>query len=67
MEKILGIYHLPGEGLIVEIQINSTVRLYDKQGIQHLILSGKKSGKDSSIAEKALAQLNILQDPRQLS
>jgi len=36
--------------------------LYDRQGLQYLILDRKEQGLDSSAAEEALARINSLGD-----
>ena len=67
MEEFTGIFHLPGEGFIAELRDGAGANLYDRQGLQYLILERKQSGEDSQAAEQALGRLNTLQDQTHLS
>ncbi len=56
--EIGGIYSLPGEGFVVELQFDNSTHMFDKQGLQHRIIEKKQKGIDASVEEKALAQIN---------
>ena len=62
MEKLTGLFNLPGEGFVVQLRDGTTSSLYDKQGLQFLILDRKQKGLDTAVAEKALAQMNPIQN-----
>ncbi|WP_424947254.1 hypothetical protein [Candidatus Spongiihabitans sp.] len=53
-----GIYNIPGEGFVVELQMPDTTYLFDKQGLQHRIIEKKQKGYDATVEETALAQIN---------
>ena len=53
-----GIYNIPGEGFVVELQMPDTTYLFDKQGLQHRIIAKKQKGYDATVEETALAQIN---------
>jgi|TARA_B100000315_G_scaffold231567_1_gene242982 hypothetical protein len=67
MEVFTGIFHLPGEGFIAELRNGANANLYDRQGLQYLILERKQAGGDSQAAEQALGRLNTLQDQTRFS
>ena len=56
--RLVGIFSMPGEGLVVELGFGETTSLYDKQGLQYRIVQRKKNGQDTSIEENALTQMN---------
>ncbi len=58
-----GLYNLPGEGLVAEFRSEGESRLYDRQGLQFRILQLKQQGVDSSVEERALAQMNAIGTP----
>lgn len=60
MEEITGLFDLPGEGFVVQLRNDSSSALYDKQGLQFLILDRKRRGEDTTIPEKALTQINSI-------
>jgi len=62
MEEFTGIFDLPGEGFIAELRDGSRATLYDRQGLQYLILKRKQAGQNSQAAEQALGRLNTLQN-----
>jgi len=62
MEEFTGLFNLPGEGFVVQLTDGGRSSLYDKQGLQFLILDRKQKGLDTSAAEKALARINSIQD-----
>ena len=45
-----------------QLRDGTTSSLYDKQGLQFLILDRKQKGLDTAVAEKALAQMNSIQN-----
>jgi hypothetical protein len=61
METFTGLFNLPGEGFVAQLRNNSGTALYDRQGLQHLILHRKQLGEDSVAAENALARINSLE------
>ena len=61
-EEFSGLYSLPGEGFVAQIRYGAATRLYDRQGLQHLILHRKKIGVDIQALEKALARIDSLGD-----
>lgn len=44
-EQFTGLFSLPGEGLLAQIEIDGVSKLYDIRGLQYLILDRKKTGK----------------------
>ena len=66
MEQFTGLFNLPGEGFVAQIRIGADVRLYDRQGLQHLILERKQTGKDGRALEDALVRMNSVGEPLQL-
>ncbi|MDP6314471.1 MAG: hypothetical protein QGF76_09360 [Arenicellales bacterium] len=62
MEKFAGLFNLPGEGFVAQLRGSSGTSLYDRQGLQYLILQRKQQGLDTSGAEEALARMNIVRD-----
>ena len=65
-EQFTGLFNLPGEGFVAQIRIGTDSRLYDRQGLQHLILERKQLGKDIGVLEKALIQMNSIGEALQL-
>lgn len=61
--EFLNIYGLPGDGLVAELKIGAQHQLFDRQGLQHRIVTGKKQAVDTSAEETALAQINALSRP----
>ena len=57
-EQFTGLFNLPGEGFVAQIRIGNDARLYDRQGLEHLILERKQTGKDVAALEKALIRMN---------
>ena len=66
MEQFTGLFNLPGEGFVAQIRIGTDARLYDRQGLQHLILERKQTGKDVHALEEALIRLNSVGEALQL-
>ena len=58
----MGLFNLPGEGFIAQLRDSTGTILYDKQGLQFLILQRKESGLETRAAEAALARINTLSD-----
>lgn len=56
--RLVGIFSMPGEGLVVELGLESGTALYDRQGLQFRILQRKGQGLDTSTEENALSQMN---------
>ena len=65
-EQFSGLFNLPGEGFVAQIRIGTDARLYDRQGLQHLILERKQAGKDIHALEEALIRMNSVSDALQL-
>ena len=61
MDELTGFFNLPGEGIVAQLRNAGTSSLYDKQGLQFLILDRKRRGEDTQVAEQALARINALQ------
>ena len=59
-ETFKGLFNLPGEGFVAQIRNGVDTRLYDRQGLQHLIVERKKTGEDFVALNNALTQINIL-------
>ena len=66
MEQFTGLFNLPGEGFVAQIRIGADARLYDRQGLQHLILERKQTGKDLLALEEALIRMNTVGEALQL-
>ena len=58
----MGLFNLPGEGFIAQLRDSTSTLLYDKQGLQFLILQRKESGLETRAAEEALARINTLSE-----
>ena len=56
--RLVGIFSMPGEGLVVELGVNDGTALYDKQGLQYRIIQRQQAGLDTSTEEIALSQMN---------
>ena len=65
-EQFTGLFNLPGEGFVAQIRIGADARLYDRQGLQHLILERKQAGKDVRVLEEALIRMNSIGEALQL-
>ena len=57
-----GLFDLPGEGFVAQLRDSTSTVLYDKQGLQFLILQRKESGLETRAAEEALARINTLSE-----
>ena len=58
----MGLFNLPGEGFIAQLRDSTGTILYDKQGLQFLILQRKELGLEARAAEEALARMNSLSE-----
>ena len=65
-EQFTGLFNLPGEGFVAQIRAGTDARLYDRQGLQHLILERKQTGKDVHVLEEALIRMNSIGEALQL-
>jgi len=65
-EQFSGLFHLPGAGFVAQIRIGTDARLYDRQGLQHLILERKQTGEDARVLEEALIRMNSVGEALQL-
>ena len=65
-EQFTGLFNLPGEGFVAQIRNGVDARLYDRQGLQHLILERKQTGKDARVLEEALSRMNSVGEALQL-
>ena len=65
-EQFSGLFNLPGEGFVAQIRIGTDARLYDRQGLQHLILKRKQTGEDARALEEALIRMNSIGEALQL-
>ena len=61
-QEFLGLFNLPGEGFIAQLREFSGTVLYDRQGLQFLILQRKELGLEARAAEEALARINSLSE-----
>ena len=66
IEQFTGLFNLPGEGFVAQIRAGTDSRLYDRQGLQHLILKRKQTGKDVRALEQALIRMNSVGEALQL-
>ena len=62
MEEFIGLYNLPGEGFVAQLRNGTHCALYDRQGLQHLILQRKQKGHVANAAEQALVRMNSVQN-----
>ena len=58
----MGLFNLPGEGFVAQLRYSTGTVLYDKQGLQFLILQRKELGLEARAAEEALARINTLSE-----
>ena len=65
-EQFTGLFDLPGEGFVAQIRIGNNAQLYDRQGLQHLILERKQTGEDVRALEEALIRMNTIGEALQL-
>ena len=61
-QEFAGLFNLPGEGFVAQLRDSTGTVLYDKQGLQFLILQRKELGLETRAAEEALARINSLSE-----
>ena len=61
-QEFAGLFNLPGEGFVAQLRNSTGTVLYDKQGLQFLILQRKELGLETRAAEEALARINSLSE-----
>jgi len=61
-QEFAGLFNLPGEGFVAQLRTSTGTVLYDRQGLQSLILQRKESGLEAQAAEEALARINTLSE-----
>ncbi|MED5228986.1 MAG: hypothetical protein VYA36_06315 [Pseudomonadota bacterium] len=61
-QEFAGLFDLPGEGFVAQLRTSNGTVLYDRQGLQSLILQRKESGLEARAAEEALARINSLSE-----
>ena len=61
-QEFAGLFNLPGEGFVAQLRDPTGTVLYDKQGLQFLILQCKELGLEARAAEEALARINTLSE-----
>jgi len=62
VQEFSGLFNLPGEGFVAQLRTSNGTVLYDRQGLQFLILQRKESGLEARAAEEALARINTLSE-----
>ena len=61
-QEFAGLFNLPGEGFVAQLRTSNGTVLYDRQGLQSLILQRKELGLEARAAEEALARINALSE-----
>ena len=61
-QEFAGLFNLPGEGFVAQLRDPTGTVLYDKQGLQFLILQRKELGLEARAAGEALARINTLSE-----
>ena len=61
-QEFSGLFNLPCEGFVAELLTSNGTVLYDRQGLQFLILQRKESGLETRAAEEALTRINSLSE-----
>ena len=61
-QEFAGLFNLPGEGFVAQLRDPTGTVLFDKQGLQFLILQRKELGLEARAAEEALARINTLSE-----
>jgi len=59
-----GFYDALGEGVLASFRCGANTLLYDRQGLQHRIISRRENGFTTDVEERALAQMNVAMTPR---
>ena len=62
VQEFSGLFNLPGEGFVAQLRTSNGTVLYDRQGLQFLILQRKESGLETRAAEEALTRINSLSE-----
>ena len=55
---LVGIFSMPGEGLVVELGFDGKTALFDKQGLQYRLIQRQQAGLDTSTEQSALSQIH---------
>ena len=66
-EQLCGLFNLPGEGFIAQVRTEMGTFLYDRQGLQYVILERKQQGLCAAAMEEALTHMNHVQEQSSLS
>ena len=66
-EQFCGLFNLPGEGFIAQVRTEMGTFLYDRQGLQYVILERKQQNLCAAAMEEALAHMNHVQEQSSLS
>ena len=66
-EEFCGLFNLPGEGFIAQVRTEMGTFLYDRQGLQYVILERKQQGLCAAAMEEALTHMNHVQEQSSLS
>ena len=61
-QEFSGLFNLPGEGFVAQLRDPTGTVLYDRQGLQFLILQRKELGLETRAAEEALVRINTLRE-----
>ena len=61
-QEFSGLFNLPGEGFVAQLRDETGTDLYDRQGLQFLILQRKELGLETRAAEEALVRINMLRE-----
>ena len=61
-EQFCGLFNLSGEGFIAQVRTEMATFLYDRQGLQYVILERKQQGLCAAAMEEALAHMNHVQE-----
>ena len=66
-EQFCGLFNLPGEGFIAQVRTEMGTFLYDRQGLQYVILERKQQGLCAAAMEEAQTHMNHVQEQSNLS
>ena len=66
-EQFCGLFNLPGEGFIAQVRTEMGTFLYDRQGLQYVILERKQQGLCAAAMEEALTHMHHVQEQSSLS
>lgn len=56
--SLVEIINLPGEGFVAELRIDNGSYMFNRQGLQHMIIQKRQKGLDASVEETALSRIN---------